>query len=317
MCTVVHYMNAGNQQYTPAHIDVLIGKTPFRLLVDTKASVSLIQGEFYDKLVRRREISDKIEPWNRGQIGTAARNSMKVRGIAKITVDLSDKVPFIMLLAVVNGLSKSLIISVNALNKTDTKIDMQKKTITFANKHIFNIDIGHNETYTTDYYPSDNSYENWSEANNVETYDNMTGTASDSEDDNFSPCITPNSSEDRASKTKTSYFVHTVYGETQTIKTRAFLNEISKISKNSTHFSASEEESDNPSSLIGDSENDTESNRSFSLNRESDSDNSIPNISYNNNICSDADSYSDLETEDSVTYTDTEEDEKPNNEGWG
>jgi hypothetical protein len=59
-----------------------------------------------------------------------------------------------MLLVIVNGFSKNLIMSVNVLNKTvnKTKIDIQKRTITFVNKHIFNIDIEHNKMYTINYY---------------------------------------------------------------------------------------------------------------------------------------------------------------------
>jgi hypothetical protein len=91
-----------------------------------------------------------------------------------------------MLLVIVNGFSKNLIMSIDALNKivNKTKIDIQKRIITFVNKHIFNIDIEHNKMYIIDYYLSDNSYESRSKTNCIETYNNIPKIINDSDNNN-------------------------------------------------------------------------------------------------------------------------------------
>ena len=106
----------------------------------------------------KEKIEEDIREWNKKSIKTTAGNEMRVRGLTCLTLTLGINILLRMEFAVVNSLSKELIMSVDALNKLNALIDMEKQKNSIE-KYSFSIDIGTPEALTTECYCTEDSDE--------------------------------------------------------------------------------------------------------------------------------------------------------------
>ena len=107
-------------------MDAFVGPINFRVLVDTGASISLIRGKMYDEMIHQRLIPTNMKRWNGGTVKTAAGNGMAVRGTAQIQIVLKgENVSLILEVAIINGLTKELIIGIDVFNKLCACIDLK------------------------------------------------------------------------------------------------------------------------------------------------------------------------------------------------
>jgi hypothetical protein len=74
-----------------------------------------------------------------GKIKTAGKEDLTVRGSAIITIDLDEDVNIILPVAIVEGLSKKLIMGIDVMDKINATINVSKKKITFMDKYTFEI----------------------------------------------------------------------------------------------------------------------------------------------------------------------------------
>ena len=142
-CNTVQAINptpSKNSQYSPTYLDAKFHDSQVRILVDTGASLSLIQAELLYTISKQSGTQPIIKEWDRGVVRTAGGEGLQMKGTTTITIDLGD-VDLCMPVAIVEGLSKTFIIGVDVLNKTRTVIDLSKKNITFAEKHTIPLDI--------------------------------------------------------------------------------------------------------------------------------------------------------------------------------
>ena len=142
-CYVIHHSESKDAQYIPAHMNAFVGPIDFRVLVDTGASISLIQGEMYDEMIKKKLISNNFKRWTGGTVRTAAENGMAVRGTTQIEIVLKgDNIRLTLEVAIINGLTKELIMGIDVLNKLSACIDLKRRCITLDWRFTFPLDIG-------------------------------------------------------------------------------------------------------------------------------------------------------------------------------
>lgn len=131
---------SATKTYSPAYMDGLLYGKGIRILVDTGASLSLMNAELFDAIRSEDKNTIKILPWTRGMVRTAGGDTLRVRGIAHIIIaagTMTMRIP----VALVEKLSKGLIMGIDILEKTKATIQMDKKTITFGGTYCIPIDI--------------------------------------------------------------------------------------------------------------------------------------------------------------------------------
>jgi len=88
------------------------------MLIDTRASISLIESGLFDR-ISTQENDIEVIPYRETSIKTAGGQLIPIREQTKIYVNLTDDLRFMIDVTRVNKLVKKLIMGIDTLNKLD------------------------------------------------------------------------------------------------------------------------------------------------------------------------------------------------------
>lgn len=130
----------GDRRVSPAYIDGKIGDCKVKLMIDTGASLSLIQTKLLEQLLRNTTRQYNLRKWDRGELRIASGKPLKVRGLVDVCVDVGP-VTLGITMAVVDELSKSIIIGVDVLTRLHAHIDLREGRLTIAGQYNVPLDL--------------------------------------------------------------------------------------------------------------------------------------------------------------------------------